>query len=57
MCQYRVVKATEQKLNKNFLKVCDWFVNKKLNIYFEEDKTKSILFGTKKRLRQQQSCY
>ena len=48
MCQYRDVKATEQKLNKNFLKVCDWFVNKKLNIYFEEDKTKSILFGTKK---------
>ena len=31
--------------------MCDWFVDNKLSIYFGHDKTKSILFGTKQKLR------
>ena len=50
--QHRDVKEIDTKLNKNFSTVCDWFVNNKLNIHFEEDKTKYILFGTKMRLKQ-----
>ena len=49
--QHRYVKVIDTKLNKNFSNVCDWFVDNKLNIHFGEDKTKCILFDTKKRLR------
>ena len=45
-----IVKEIERNLNKNFSNVCDWFVDNKLSIHFEEDKTKCILFGTKHRL-------
>ena len=31
--------------------MCDWFVDIKLGVYFGQDKTKSILFGTKHKLR------
>ena len=48
--QHKDVKEIERNLNKNFSNVCDWFVDNKLSIYFGEDKTKCILFGTKHRL-------
>ena len=32
------------RLNNEFNKLCDWFVDNKLSIHFGEDKTKSILF-------------
>ena len=38
-------------MNTNFNSLCDWFVENKLSIHFGEDKTKSIVFGTKKRLK------
>ena len=41
----------ETKLNDNFNSLCDWFVDNKLSIHFGEDKTKSILFGTNKKLK------
>ena len=41
----------ENSLNKNFNSLCDWFVENKLSIHFGEDKTKSIVFGTKMKLR------
>ena len=41
----------ENELNKNFNLLCDWFVENKLSIHFGEDKTKSILFGTKRKLK------
>ena len=50
--QHRDVKAIDTKLNKNFPSVCDWFVDNKLSIHFGEGNTKCILFGTKKRLKQ-----
>ena len=49
--QHRDAKAIETKLNNNFSSVCNWFVDNKLSIHFGEDKTKCILFGTKKRLK------
>ena len=31
--------------------LCEWFLEHKLSIHFGEDKTKSILFGAKRKLR------
>ena len=36
-----------EKLNTEFNKLCDWFVDNKLSIHFGDDKTKSILFTGK----------
>ena len=41
----------ENQLNKNFNSICDWFVDNKLSIHLGEDKTKSILFGTKRKIK------
>ena len=46
------VKLIEDNLNKNFNSLCDWFVENRLSIHFGEDKTKSILFGTKRKIKQ-----
>ena len=35
--------------------MCDWFVDNKLSILFGQDKTKSILFGTKHKLQSAKS--
>ena len=40
----------EKQLIRDFLSLCDWFVDNKLSIHFGQDKTKSILFGTKHKL-------
>ena len=45
------LKSIETNLNKNFNYLCDWFVENKLSIHFGEDKTKSIVFGSRKRLK------
>ena len=34
-----------------FGNICDWFVDNKLSIHFGEDKTKSILFSSKRNLK------
>ena len=41
----------ETALNKNFSMLCDWFADNKLSIHFGEDKTKSILFGSKHKIK------
>ena len=38
-------------LSKDFSNLCEWFLDNKLSSHFGEDKTKSILFGTKIKLR------
>ena len=38
-------------VNFKFSSLCDWFVDNKLSVHFGQDKTKSILFGTKHKLR------
>ena len=45
------LKNIENKLNTNFNSLCDWFVENKLSIHFGEDKTKSIVFGSRKMLK------
>ena len=45
------IKTIENNLNRNFNSLCNWFVENKLSIHFGEDKTKSILFGSKRRLK------
>ena len=45
------LKNIEDNLNINFNSLCDWFVENKLSIHFGDDKTKSIVFGSNKRLK------
>ena len=47
--QHRDVNEIEKHLNKDFENVCDWFVANKLSINSGEDKTKSILFASKRK--------
>ena len=35
---------------RDFANICDWFVDIKLSIYFGQDKTKSILFSSRRNL-------
>ena len=51
MYQHRDVNEFEKQLNKDFENVCNWFVDNKLSIHFSEDKTKSILFATKRKIK------
>ena len=51
MYQHRDVNETEKQLNKDFKNVCDWFGDNKLSINFGEDKTKSIRFANKRKIK------
>ena len=49
--QHKHVTKIEIHLNNDFSNLCGWFLDNKPRIHFGEDKTKSILFGTKCKLR------
>ena len=49
--QHKDVFEIETVLNKNFSSLCDWFIDNKLSIYFGEEKTKSILFSSKHKVK------
>ena len=49
--QHNDIKETEIQLNKNFSLICDQFVDNKVSIPFGEDKTKSILFSSKRKIK------
>ena len=49
--QHKDVVQIEKRLNEDTLNLCDWFVDNKLSIHFGEDKTKSILFASKRRAK------
>ena len=51
MYQHRDVNEIKKQLNKDFENVCDWFFDNKLSIHFGEDKTKSILFASKRKIK------
>ena len=51
LLQNKNLEQIKEELAKNFCNICDWLVDSKLSIHFGEDKTKSILFSTKKRKR------
>ena len=52
--QSQNVKDIEKQLNEDFANIFDWFVDNKLGIHFGEDKTKSILFASKRKIRKLQ---
>ena len=41
----------EIQLSKNFSLICGLFMDNKLSIHFVEDKTKSILFSSKSKIK------
>ena len=41
----------KKHLNNDLSNLCEWFLDNNLSIYFPEDKTKSILFASKRKLR------
>ena len=45
----------EKQLIRDFSSACDWFVDNKLSVHFGQDKTKSKLFGAKRKLRNAKS--
>ena len=49
--QHKHITETEKHLINDSGNLCKWFLDNKLSIHFGEDKTKSILFGTKRKLR------
>ena len=49
--QHKDIHEIETVLNRNFSVLCDWFVDNKLSIHFGEDKTKSILFSSKHKIK------
>ena len=51
MFQHKDITEIELALNESFSMLCDWFVDNKLSIRFGEDKTKSILFGSKHKIK------
>ena len=50
---YQDIKTIEEQLNTDFSSLCDWFIDNKLSVHFGDEKTKSILFGTKWQLKHQ----
>ena len=51
VCQHKDINEIEKQLNKDFESICDWYVNNKLSIHFGDDKTKSILFAIKFKIK------
>ena len=49
--QSDTVKDIEKQLNQDFANICDWFVAKKLSIQFGDNKTKSILSASKRKIK------
>ena len=47
------IQKIEEQLNSDFTSLCEWFIDNNLSVYFGEEKTKSILFGTKLQLKDQ----
>ena len=52
--QIKNVNVIEKQLNKDFANMFDWCVDNKLSIHFGEDKTKSILFASKHKIKKLQ---
>ena len=51
VCQHKDINEIEKQLDKDFESNCDWLVHNKLSIHFGDDKTKSILFTSKFKIK------
>ena len=52
--QSKNVKDIKKELNEDFANICDWLVDNNLTIHLGEDKTKSILFASKHKIKKLQ---
>ena len=52
--QSKNVKDIEKHLNEDFANICNWFVDNKQRFHFCQDKTKSILFASKRKIKKLQ---
>ena len=52
--QSKNFKDIQKQLNENFANMYDWFIDNKLSIRSGEDKTKSILFASKRKIKKLQ---
>ena len=52
-CLIYTGKDIQKIVNSDFTSLCEWFIDNKLSVHFGEEKTKSILFGTKRQLKDQ----
>ena len=53
---HKNVDVINEQLNSDFNSLCEWFVDNKLSIHFGEDKTKSILFTSKNKIKKWEIC-
>ena len=51
VCQHNDVNEIEKQLNKDFESIYDWFVDNKVSIHFGDEKTKSVLFAAKFKIK------
>ena len=51
ICQNKDIAKIEKILNEDFENICDWFTDNKLSIPFGDNKTKSIIFASKRRAK------
>ena len=51
MYQHKDITIIEKVLNEDFENISDWFVENKLSIHFGDDKTKPVLFASKRRAK------
>ena len=49
--QHKDTEEIKNQLNRDFSSLCEWFIDNKLSVHFGEDKTKSILFGSKSKIK------
>ena len=47
----KILMKLKKQLNKDFESICDWFGDNKHPFHFGDDKTKSILFATKFKIK------
>ena len=52
--QSKNVKDIKKQSHEDFANICDWFVDNKLSIHIGEDKTKSTLFASKRKIKKLQ---
>ena len=49
--QSKNVKDIEKQLNEDFANIYDWLIDNKVSIHIGQDNTKSILFGSERKIK------
>ena len=51
MFQHKEVEEIEKVIKNDFENICGWLLDNKLSIHLGEDKTKSILFASQRKIK------